>query len=213
MFAPPWETKTSLTVDPVVTEALENSANHPWDPPLPNVSKDIASAQKRRSKETHESIAIDRVKAQAFAKQLIIDFDPVNALLRAGFISGEEAAKRTAASLYKTANRWARDPFVLQAVQAFVSRIEDDKIVSRERILWGLYQEANYFGPGSSASARVAAWAKLAKLKGMEEPQPDPLAAKEAKGGLLLIPYSSSIEEWETAAMGAQAKLKADVRV
>lgn len=212
MFAPPWETKTT-TADPIITEALENSANAPWDPPLPNVPTRIKQAQRRRNKELGQSTPIDRLKAQAYAKELMVDFDTVKAMLRAGLMSGEEFAKRTATSVYKTAQRWANDPYVLSACKAFIDRIEDDKILTRERILFGLYTEANYFGPGSSASARVAAWAKLAKLKGMEEAPPDPLAAKEAKGGILMIPYSSSIEEWEAAAMGAQAQLKADVRI
>lgn len=208
MFAKPWEKSTSNPK----AEALEAAKAKPWEPPLPDVPQEILEAHKHKAMANGERVTIDKIKAQAFAKEMLVDFNPVKAMLRANLVSEEEAMNRTATSLYKTAQRYERHPFVQQALRDYIHRVESNKIVSRERILYGLLEEACYHGPGASASARVAAWAKLAKLMGMELPVEDPAAKTQAVGGVLLIPFSPSVEDWERAAMGQQAKLKADVR-
>ena len=211
MFAKPWETRGT---DSAVEDAVTNAAAKPWNPPPPKVPQEVLQKHRQKASASGESIRLDPIKAQAFAKEMLVDFNPVKSLLRAGLIDEEEATSRTPASLYKTANRYERHPLVQQALRDFIHRVESDKIVSRERILYGLLEEACYHGPGASSSARVAAWAKLAKLMGMELPAPGEGQDKatEAPGGVLLIPFAPSIEQWEQAAVGQQAKLKADVR-
>lgn len=209
MFAKPWETSTS---DTVIEGAKLDAKAKPWNPPPPKVPPEIIQAHKVKSNINGERIKVDPIKAQAFAKEMLVDFNPVKSLLRAGLISPQEAETRSAQSLYKTAQRYERDPLVQQALRDFIHRVESDKIVSRERILYGLLEEACYHGPGASASARVAAWGKLAKLMGMELPAEGEQKAT-APGGVMLIPFAPSIEQWEQAAMGQQAKLKADVRL
>lgn len=208
MFAKPWEKSTSDKTQDAVTAAQAK----PWNPPPPQVPPEVVQAHKVKSNVNGERVKISPIKAQAFAKEMLVDFNPVKALLRSGLISPEEAETRSAQSLYKTAQRYERDPYVQQALRDFIHRVESDKVVSRERILYGLLEEACYHGPGASASARVAAWGKLAKLMGMELPA-EGEQKTSAPGGVLLIPYAPSIEDWETAAMGQQAKLKADVRL
>lgn len=209
MFAKPWEKSTQ---DTTVQDAVAATGAKPWNPPPPKVPPEVVQAHKVKSNINGERIKIDPIKAQAFAKEMLVDFNPVKSLLRAGLISSEEAETRSAQSLYKTAQRYERDPYVQQALRDFIHRVESDKIVSRERILYGLLEEACYHGPGASASARVAAWGKLAKLMGMELPA-EGEAKTSAPGGVMLIPFAPSIEAWEQAAMGQQAKLKADVRL
>lgn len=210
-FRKPWEKSTK---DNTVADAIEATSAKPWNPPPPEVPAEIVKAHKDKTMATGHRVKISPIKAQAFAKEMLVDFNPVKALLRSGLVSEEEAETRTLASLTKTANRYERDPYVQQALRDFIHRIESDKIVSRERILYGLMEEACYHGPGGSSSARVAAWGKLAKLMGMELP-PGGEEGKETKavGGVLLVPFAPSIEQWETAAMGQQAQLKADVRL
>lgn len=209
MFAKPWEKSSNETV---IDAAKMGAQAKPWNPPPPQVPPEVLQAHKVKTNINGERIKVDPIKAQAFAKEMLVDFNPVKSLLRAGLISQEEAETRSASSLYKTANRYERDPLVQQALRDFIHRIESDKIVSRERILYGLLEEACYHGPGASASARVAAWGKLAKLMGMELPA-EGEAKTSAPGGVMLIPFAPSIEQWEQAAMGQQAKLKADVRL
>jgi len=205
MFEEPWKRKRS---DTVVDAAIEDSERKPWDPPLPNVAPEIIQAHRTSATARGEGLRVDRLQAQAFAKELIIDFNPVKALLRLGWAKPDASTQ----ALYKKAQRYERDPYVQQAMRDYIHRIESDKIVSRERILYGLLEEACYHGPGASASARVAAWGQLTKLMGMHLPPDDPAKAQGVRGGVLLIPYSPSVEDWERNAMGQQAKLKADVR-
>lgn len=210
VFAKPWE---KVKRDPIIDRAKVEAAGKPWNPPPPQVDAKVYAAHKQKGAITGERVSIDPIRAQAFAKEMLVDFNPVKALLRCGLITAEDAETRNASSLAKTANRYERDPYVQQALRDFIHRVESDKIVSRERILYGLLEEACYHGPGASASARVAAWSKLAKLMGMELPAEGDKKANEAPGGVMFIPFSPSIEQWEHSAMGQQAKLKADVRL
>lgn len=207
-FAKPWEKKGASPIDEAVTAAQ----GKPWNPPPPKVPTEVLTAKQARAMANGDGVKLDPIKAQAFAKEMLIDFNPVKALLRAGLIDADQATARSPQSLYKTAQRYERHPLVQQALRDFIHRVESEKIVSRERILFGLMEEACYQGPGASASARVAAWGKLAKLMGMELPDPGEAKTNAAPGGVMLIPFVSSIEQWEQAAIGQQAKLKADVR-
>jgi hypothetical protein len=209
LLAKPWEKRNGDAVADAVTSAKAK----PWNPPPPSVPGEVLQATRQRAAANGESVKLDPIKAQAFAKEMLIDFNPVKSLLRAGLIDADEATSRTPSSLYKTATRYERHPLVQQALRDFIHRIESDKVVSRERILYGLLEEACYHGPGASAGARVAAWGKLAKLMGMELPDPGEDKGKDAApGGVMLIPFAPSIEAWEGAAVGQQAQLKADVR-
>ena len=200
MFAKPWESRD----DAVVTEAKEKASQKPWEPEIPKVAPQIIKAHKQRQVEDGRVVAIDAIKAQAFAKNYLVDFDHRNAAIVTFGLTDSEHARRVGLD-------YIRHPLVLQALQAYMNRIETDKVISRERILLGLLQEANYHGVGSSHSARVAAWAKLAKIMGMElEPKDED--AKKIAGGVMLVPFVGGIEQWESAARGQQAQLKADVR-
>ena len=202
MFAKPWETQD----DAAVQAAKDDAAHKPWDPKGKPPPPQIVEQARQNAQVGGRNYAIDKIKAQAFAKAYLVDFDAMRALVRIG-----EADENTESQYHmRRANAYLRNPVVLQSLQAFISRVESDKIVSRERILFGLLEEATYHGLGASASARVAAWSKLAKLMGMELPPEDP--TKNVRGGVMLVPMAGGIEEWEAAARGQQAKLKADVR-
>lgn len=203
MFSRPWE----QDAEQVEVEAQADLTRKPWDADVPNVPQSIITAQAAKTRENSEGRPIDKIKAQAFAKSYMVDFDGPRALIRAGFAAETDSLE----TITRKAAKFLRNPFVLQCLQAFIARVEDDKIVSRERVLMGLLEEANYRGIGSTASARVAAWSRLAKLLGMEDDgKPDPLAS--TRGGVMLVPMAGGIEAWEQAAIGQQARLKADVR-
>lgn len=71
-----------------------------------------------------------------------------------------------------------------------------------------LYREANYFGEGSSHSARVKAQSQLSKIFGMETIH---LKAEVAhSGGVMVVPMAGNLEEWEKLAASSQAALMAD---
>lgn len=200
MFAKPWESRDNAAVE----EAKRQAGQKPWEPKTPPVKAEIVQAHNQRAFANGRGYAVDAIKAQAFAKNYLIDFDHRNAAILTFNIDDPERARVVGLD-------WIRHPLVLQALQAYMPRIENEKIVSRERILLGLLQEANYHGLGSSHSARVAAWSKLAKIMGMEIEKKDSDEAK-TRGGVMLVPFAGGIEQWEQAARGQQAQLKADVR-
>lgn len=202
MFARPWEKNSE---DEAVRDALGEAAHKPWDPPVPKTEKRIRDQHKQKQIIQGNPRPERIFQAQAFAKEYIIDFDHRAAAIRMGVHDDEgEAVKMGRAML--------NDPETLQCIQAFMAQMPESTIVTRERVMWGLLQEALLHGLGASHSARVAAWSKLAKLLGMEEAKEDPSKAKSASG-VMLVPYMpGGIEAWETAAVGQQAQLKADVR-
>lgn len=88
--------------------------------------------------------------------------------------------------------------------QRYEKHAKDNKTI-RQEIIMMLHREANYFGPGASASARVKAQIQLSKIFGMETLY---LRAEVAhRGGVLVVPMTSSIDEWERIASHSQAKL------
>lgn len=176
----------------------------PWASATSEVNSDVVRAHERERASAGASRNIDAVKAQAFAKCYLIDCDHRNAAALAFGIEDDERARRTGLD-------YLRHPLVLQAIQNLIPQIESEKLVTRERIMMGLLQEATYFGVGSSHSARVAAWGKLAQMTGSDKPV-DPEQDAAGRAGVMLVPMIGSIEEWESTARTEQAKLKADVR-
>ena len=79
---------------------------------------------------------------------------------------------------------------------------------ARQEIIAMLYREANNDGEGATHSARVRAQVQLSKIFGLETIQID--AKVERAGGVMVVPMSQSIDEWEKSALQSQAKLAQD---
>lgn len=97
-----------------------------------------------------------QIRLTRLAKQYIIDFNLPKACARADL---EWADVRHA----------EREPFFIALVQELLESVEPDLIVSRQEVLQGLKREA--LG-ADKAAARVQAWNSLARLMGMELPDP-----------------------------------------
>lgn len=207
MLAKPWEKKGG---SPVIDDAVADQTHAPWQPKPARVPHSIKKAhQEKQARNERKRVAPEVIfKRQEFAKAYLVDFDPTMAALRCGLADPDDPDGARTIGWY-----YFRQPETLAAIQAFSATIENDKIVSRERVLMGLLEEANYRGIGASHSARVAAWAKIAAMLGAEKPAdpnaPDP---NKVRGGVMLIPHMGSIEDWEQAATNSQAALKAAVR-
>lgn len=84
----------------------------------------------------------------------------------------------------------------------------DENLAARNEIISMLYREANFFGEGSSHSARVKAQTQLSKIFGMETLRVK--AEVEHTGGVMLIPMAQGLDEWKNIATTQQAALMAD---
>lgn len=149
--------------------------------------------------------------AIALAREYVKHGDMRHALVATGFADEDTSPSQ----MSKMATKVRQSKLFAAAFDHIVVNFNEHEILTRERILAGLFIEASdRFGP-TSAAARVTAWSKLAQLMGMEaEAKRTDDLQKElaAPGGVLMIPFVSSIEHWEQSAMAQQAQLKADVR-
>lgn len=203
MLAKPWEKKGAGKT--VASVAAKQSARKPWDPATPDVDPRIIQQRKEKTAQGNTYRPEQRFKAQAFAKEYIKDFDHRAAAVRMGVDDEDGSAQRIGRNMLN-------DPETMQAIQAYMGRIESDVLITRDRVMMGLLREACFHGLGASHAARVAAWGKMAKVLGMELPPKDEIP-EEARGGVMLVPYvPGGIEAWEAQATGQQAQLKSDVR-
>lgn len=139
-----------------------------------------------------------------FVNEYLVDYDQKSAAIRIGY--GQSYA-------YEMSVRLMQCPYVLQQIKLKETTGEEESDEAmRKRVISGLIREANYKGPGCSASARVAALAKLAAIQGMDAPTrskteitgPD---GQPLGGGMFVVPGIISVEEWEKAAAAQQAAL------
>lgn len=136
-----------------------------------------------------------------FVNEYLVDYDPVAAAVRVGY--GKSFAKEYAA-------RFMNEPYVLREIQrreGVADNSADDEESEKKRIIAGLKREANYRGPGSSQSARVAALSRLATLHGMD-PQNKPKEPDVLPGeGTFVVPGIMTPEQWEAEAAKQQEAL------
>lgn len=199
MYPKPWETKSQQK-----KRAEEDKV----------AGKEAAATAKRRTtRALSKSVAgkLTKDTATAIAREYVKHGDMTHALVDTGFVDGDTSLSQ----LRKIATRVRQSAFFTAAYDHIVTTFEDHEILTRERVLAGLFVEASdRYGPTSGAS-RVSAWSKLAQLTGLEAQakRGDDLRKElEAPGGVLMVPFVSSVEDWEKAAMTQQAQLKADVR-
>lgn len=141
-----------------------------------------------------------------FVIQYLVDFDPLAAAIRVGF--AKSYAKEYAEQFMD--ETYVRNKIVqMQMSKAFEPRVEEDE--TKRKIRTMLMREAQDYGPGSSHSARVAALGKLMSLYGMDAPVKSAVE-HSMRGGVMRIPATPSLNDWEEAAIDSQTKLAEDVR-
>lgn len=148
-----------------------------------------------------------RLIRDRFVEEYMVDYNAQAAAARIGYnasISKEYGA------------RFMQEPYVLQQIKLKSTTPTDESPdVMKQRIIQGLLREANYFGAGSTASARVAALGRLATIQGLDAPSRSRTELTGADGqplnagGVFVVPGLMTTEEWEQAAKAQQAQLTA----
>jgi phage terminase small subunit len=139
-----------------------------------------------------------------FINEYLVDYDQVAAAVRVGY--GKQYAQEMSVC-------FMNEPYVVRKIkEREQTTTEADPEVVRNRILAGLYREANYNGPGSSQAARVAALSKLASLYGMDpaiRSQQELLHKQQMVdgSGTIIVPGLMTEEQWEEAASKQQEAL------
>lgn len=132
-----------------------------------------------------------------FIKEYLLDFDPVAACLRVGFIN-------SFASDY--AKLFMAEPYVQRGIAKSQreAQCDDDLQLERDKQLTlSVLRQAAQNGPFSS---RVAAASKLAAILGMDAPQKSQQEILH-RGGVMMVPTISNVDDWEREAQKSQFDL------
>ena len=130
-------------------------------------------------------------KQQRFVQEFLVDGNATQSACRAGY-SKANADKIGSELLGKT------------RIAEAIARAQDERAkrtgITADRVVAGLLREAEYFGDGASASARVSAWTALGKHLGMfvervkveaERPAPDLSQLTYAQLNLILAAFET----------------------
>ena len=151
-----------------------------------------------------------RVIRERVVSEYLYDFNWTRACLRCGFRAefAEDNGKRFRNDPYCIwrVKTLARERNLEIRPDATPEQVLDEQATKRADILGALEREANYFGPGSSAAARVSALGKLAQLRGMEPVKQAKIEHKVP--GVMLSPGIAKVGDWEAVAQVTQEKLR-----
>jgi hypothetical protein len=144
-----------------------------------------------------------QLRLQRFCQEYIKDFNAAASVQRMGYPYDRliAAAKGT---------QFLAEPYSQYYLGELMQKCEEAAIVTKNEILFGLKRESNYYGIDGSAPARISALRSLAKILGLEITKVQ--GNIEIGGGVMALPFTGSLEQWEEACKSAQAKLKEDVR-
>lgn len=139
-----------------------------------------------------------------FAREYVKDFDALAAAKRVGYQG--QVAKEYAIRLMD-------EPYVIRKIDQLKGKglQEMDPEQIKNTIMAGLYREANDRGLGATHPGRIAAWAHLARLNGLEPASKikNELSGPDGQplGGMFVLPGLMTPEQWEQAAAAQQEAL------
>ena len=142
-----------------------------------------------------------KANRRRFVYEYIKDFNGADAIRRLGYQCKRPNVK---------AADFLAEPYTQHLLWDLVAKADEKAIVTRNEVLFGLKKEANHSGPDGHSSSRIAAWGKLAKILGMEITKIE--GNMTHSGGVMAVPFSGSLADWEKASKLAQAKLKTEVK-
>ena len=138
-----------------------------------------------------------------FVEEYLFDYSATAAATRVGY-------SKSFAETY--GYKFLEEPYVKRLIKERQKAIAEDSKAEdeaqRRQVRAMLFREANYRGPGASHAARVAAQAKLMSLLDMDAPTKVKVAA--TRGGVMVVPGVSKVEDWEAEASASQDQLQKD---
>ena len=138
------------------------------------------------------------LKRERFVMEYLKDFNIKGAAIRIG------CAARTAA---QQGHAILNEPYTQRRILQVLQDMEESDLLTRKDVIIGLLREAR---GAESDAARVAAWAKLSKIKGMEID----MVSGQFKHihHVMEVPAAGRVVDWEDAAVVSQENLKVEVR-
>jgi len=170
----------------------------PGRPPKDPNSK----TQQRAASRTAEKLRADaKAFRDKFVTEYLYDFNATHAYRRAG---------GTAKNAGKAGYEIRHEAYVSQQIQQAIDNMKVGNIVNQQRALAWAVREANHYGPDASHGARVSMVKTLMQHTGLSLGEKE--AAAAARGGVMVVPATDSVDGWEARAAAAQALLKEQVR-
>lgn len=167
----------------------------------PNAKDPNSANQKRLARRTKENMTPEMLaRRDRFVDGLLMGMSKYQAAIYAGV--PPRSASKEGSSLYC-------EPYVQEQFRALREAIEEEKLLTRKELILNVKSIA--FDDREQGGARVGASSLLAKIMGYESPTKIQ-AEVEHKGGVMMVPMASSVEDWEALASRAQKQLKEDVR-
>lgn len=144
-----------------------------------------------------------KLRRDRFVYEYIKDFNGAAAIRRMGYLSKQPQIR---------ASEWMAEPYVQWKLGQMLAKLDEKAIVTRTEILMGLKKEAfsDDVPFSANASTRISALRALAKILGMEITRVE--GNMTVNGGVMEVPFSGSVDDWEKKAKGSQAELKKSVR-
>lgn len=145
---------------------------------------------------------VEKQLRDLFVNEYLFDYDKVEACIRIGFSS---------ALAPRYADEFLKEPYTLQRIKLMQEAKDEDhrtqEDIYKQEVLVTL-RKALKIGP---LQTRVAAASRMATILGMDAPKKTS-DKNSVRGGVMVIPSSQSLDDWENAAMESQLKLVQDTR-
>lgn len=167
----------------------------------PNAKDPNSANQKRLANRTKENMAPQMLERRhLFVEAILRGATRKSAALYAG-VPTRSAAKE-GSNLYN-------EPYVQELLTELREAMEEEQLLTRKELI--LEAKSIFMDEGQQGGARVGAGSLLAKVMGYESPTKIQ-AEVDHKGGVMMVPMAAGVDDWESAAEGAQKQLKEDVR-
>lgn len=161
-----------------------------------------SKTQQRAARRTAENLRDDaKAFRDRFVTEYLYDFNATHAYIRAG-----GTARRASKAAYEIRH----EAYVSQQIQQAIDNMKVGNIVNQQRALAWAVREANHYGPDASHGARVSMVKTLMQHTGLS--MGDKEAVTAARGGVMVVPATDTVDGWEARAAAAQAALKEQVR-
>ncbi len=193
-YIPPWRKNgeraklSGRDIGPILTPALRGVVHRAHPIALTASIAELAGAMGQTA----------LFKRERFVMEYLKDFSIKKAAIRTG-CAAHSASQQGHAIL--------NEPYVQRRLLQVLEDMEESDLLTRKDVILGLLVEAR---TAESDAARVAAWSKLSKIKGMEV---DLVKGHfEHLHHVMEVPIERGVVDWEEAAVVAQDALKAEVR-
>lgn len=154
-----------------------------------------SKTQRRNARRTAENLRDDaKAFRDRFITEYLYDFNATHAYIRAG-----GTAKRASKAAYDIRH----EAYVAQSIQQAIDNMKVGNMVNQQRALSWMVREANHFGMDASHGARVSAIKTLMQHTGLSLGERE--AAAAARGGVMVVPATDNVDDWEARAASAQA--------